>query len=554
MHESPTQPTGPESVTPAANLPRLREPAAPVSTAAQTSAPVKRQMFSRVVLPLFLFVAMVAGIAWVTQYIPWRGVSRKDSTVKSEPPACIKFDNEDANRLVRAVWNLQDSPYVRGSILLKAAEGKLTPTEKETFLNFLPEVIGEKQRDKLDDAELKALAEDGMSQYLREFETMQSGSYAFPFANVTNGEVEMGLKSVSCQCSGVEVCLLTPEQFEAIQKAKAGPGEVNLPGLDWKELKENDKQGIDVPPQARGLARIAWKKREQQLERLTITVQLWSQPKGDPAARSKIMGLQTSVRIVAPVEADGLEIKFRPVEARSSSTASFWCWSATRPDAKKLRVIAEKEDPNFTFQVTRADEAQRVALQDRLWGKYHTLMKTAWLVEVTAHEERNGKQMDMGAFARRLSLYLDDENEAYIGPIAKGMVSSDVQVGSGVGMTEGKIDLGVIDVRKGFHKHRSDPIKLRTDLGATLKYVPEETFPTFLKVTLTPNAKESKSRAVWNLQIDIPGRDQGNDFTGTLPENSAIVLLRELKGSPPRRIRILVEGTAGLLSAGANPR
>jgi hypothetical protein len=297
-------------------------------------------------------------------------------------------------------------------------------------------------------------------------------------------------------------------------------------------------EGIVVPAHGRGLARVAWAPRDQKQERFSLNIEVWSQPKGQPQARGRQTTLLTTIRFVPPVAADVMELKLRPIEARSSSSAAFWCWTATRPEARALRVLAEKEDPCFTFKVTPADEKQRLALQDALWAEHHTLVKAAWRVEVTAHEDRQGKQMDLGAFARRLSLYLDDEKEPQVGPYLKGVVSSDVSVGAAIGNSEGKVELGVIKTDKNFTR----TVKLRTEPGVELKV--QESDLAFLKVSLTRNAKEStKRRLVWDLRVDIPRRGGDNDFTGPLPDNSAIILTRERDGSPPRRIRILVEGT-----------
>jgi hypothetical protein len=527
MHDSPTPPTGPEShVTPATNLPLYRDQGSATGPrpAAPPTGPGRGRLVSRVILPLVLFVVMVGGIAWVTQYVPWRGRPAAPSE-KSEPPSYLQFDQTVSK------WDAKDSPYLRGSVWLKVAQGEPTAAEKAAFIRVLPPFKeGEKRPEDMDNNELKALAAQGLAMYVKEFETMQGGTYEFPFSNPSDQELEVGVHDLSCTCSSVEICLLDAQQSAA---------------RDWKKLTKSETQGIVVPPRARGVTRVLWSPRERQLDKVALTVQLWSQPKGQPRARGKDAVLQTAIRIVPPVQADVPGIRFRPIEAKSSSEGSFWCWTSTRADAKKLRVLAEKDDPCFVFSVEPADEKERLALQDQLWPLSHELIKKAWRVRVTVFEERQGKQMDMGSFSRPLSLFLDDEKEPQGGPILKGLVSSEVQVGTGVGSNENKIDLGLFYMDKGYHNR--DPIKLRTEPGVVLKFVEEESYPPFLKVRLSRNPKGSTARRdVWSLHIEIPSRAEGNEFSGPLPENSAIVLIREQPGSPPRRIRILVEGTAAI--------
>jgi hypothetical protein len=499
-------------------------------------------MFSRVILPLLLFVAMVAGIAWVTQYVPWRGSSRTSAREKVEPPPCVKFDNEDASRQVRTFWDVKDSPYLRGTLWLKAVQGELTEAERLALVRLIPESKkeGEKKPAEMTRDELKVLAEPGLSQYVKESETMVSGFADFPFVNLlADLEVEVGVKFQSCACSSVEIGVLSAQQYEAFKKAKAENSEAPVAGVELQPVPENERQGVVISPASHGLVRVRWKPREQKQDRIVLSIHIWANPRGEPQARGKIANLQTALRFVPPVQADVPEHKVRPIEAKGSSTVTFWCWTSTRPEAKTLRVVPEKDEANFTFRVTRADEKQRVDLQNRLWVEQHSLVAGAWRVEATVYEDRQGKQMDMGAFARRLSLYLDDEKESQAGPLVKGTVISNVAVGTGTGAKEGKIELGAFDASKDF----SHTVKLRTDPGVVLKY--QESDLSFLNVSLSLNKKEStKYKLVWDLRVHIPKRGEDNEFTGQLPDNSAIVLIRESADGPPRRVRILVEGTA----------
>jgi hypothetical protein len=504
MQEQPNPPTSKEThVTPASNLPFLQGHAFPANPAgAQPSEPVtrtpSRRLFSHVILPLCLFVGMVAGIAWVSQYVPWRGPSKQETRPPDAKP-CLAFEYD------LSTWDIKDSAYIRGTKFLKNKDG-----EKELI------------------------------DYVMEYEYMQGGSYEFAFTNVTDEEAEIGLWSRSCDCSSVDICAPSSQQMTEYLKWKAAQvdnKEAKMPDLPWQPLELQGTKGAMIPPRARGLARVTWAPRDQKKERLDIKLELWARPKGDSNPRKYT--LRSLVQFVPSVRADIDAIKLAPVGARTSVSERFLCWTSTRPGAQRLVVREERDDPCFTFRVTKADDKRRIELLEKMWPTHHSLITTAWEVEVTVHEERSGKQMDMGSFSRRLNLYRDDDPEPQTGPSVVGLVSADVIVGSG--LNEGKLNLGDFDVDKDT-KHS---FSLRTDPGVTLKYV--EHFPSFLKVNLVRDAKLStKNKDFWWLHVEVPKRTADNDFTGLLPAESSIVLSREREGSPPRRIRLQLEGTAAV--------
>ena len=102
------------------------------------------EVFSRVVLPLVLFVAVVGGIAWVTQYLP--NGPRSPRSVEETPNA-------------------------------------------EPLLKFSTE---------------QALFDKDDPDYGQEIETNEEGHYDFAFENISGKELELGLQFKNCGCTQVE--------------------------------------------------------------------------------------------------------------------------------------------------------------------------------------------------------------------------------------------------------------------------------------------------------------------------------------------------------------
>jgi hypothetical protein len=108
------------------------------------------QVFSRVVLPLVLFVVVVAGIAWLAQNLPQgqRASSPSVEAFKDDVEHYLKIDFD------QAVWDKADENYAK------------------------------------------------------EFEKEVPGHRDFPFTNTSNQELELGLHMANCVCSHVDLVLL----------------------------------------------------------------------------------------------------------------------------------------------------------------------------------------------------------------------------------------------------------------------------------------------------------------------------------------------------------
>jgi len=165
--------------------------AAPRPTPARAASPAGRgRLFTRVVLPLVLFVAVVAGTAWVTQYLPnWR---KRRATPPVVPPgtALLQFEQK------KAVWDPEDKDFAA------------------------------------------------------EFEFGKEGFYDFPFTNPTAVPVQLGVSFMSCGCSTVSASIQKDDwQILTVQDTKGitiPPQAKGVVRLMWTVRKTNSRSNLAV--------------------------------------------------------------------------------------------------------------------------------------------------------------------------------------------------------------------------------------------------------------------------------------------------------------------
>jgi hypothetical protein len=419
-------------------------------------------VFTRVILPLALFVAVVAGTAWVVQYLPsWRERRRQAVTAPS-PPALV-FEQKEA------VWDPGDKDYVA------------------------------------------------------EFEFGPGGHYDYPFTNPSPTPVRLGLTSVNCGCvSKVLVCLLSREELEKYKRDKSDSG------LRWEPLAKDEQHGVTVPPDSAGIIRPVWGDRSASGRR-NFTIKLWSQPEGK--GRDQETFLVAPVAFVTPVRYYPEMRDVGRIAPGGVARADYWFWSATR-DHFAVDVKEKKDDPCFEFRKVLLDSAERAELQKRLKGAgINTRVLSAYRVEAVVHEERGGRQLDLGPFQRTVPFAIDEPvPDLPGGPLLKGWVLGDITVGN-------PEDLGHIDLKSFPIKVPPEPRRVPLWTRAGVKVVKDQV-PDFLDVTLTEK-ETTANKTHWELRVGVKSRLLR---PGTLPEDSAIILRTE--GMPPRRIRIPVLGTA----------
>jgi len=136
------------------------------------------EVFSRIVLPLVLFVAVVGGIAWMTQYLPSGGGKSKISPdVGSDDPFRLNF------KVTEAVFDPKDPAY-------------------------------------------------GL-----EVEADEKCHYDFPFQNESSQELELGLKFKNCNCTHIDF-QVGDQPFKAIAPSEkegviVGAGTSGVVRFNW---------------------------------------------------------------------------------------------------------------------------------------------------------------------------------------------------------------------------------------------------------------------------------------------------------------------------------
>ncbi len=465
-------------------------------------APGPRRVFTRVVLPLLIFVVAIGTLAWVTQYLPSRG--------KGADAGAEIGDGAQAVASAKSV--------IQFPVLLAEWEPPVkAPDGKEIRSPYA--------------AEFEVVSSDGRR---------SPGHYDFEFQNDPSGPAELGVKAMTCQCSSVKVALLDAAGWQAYQKYQASKDAITRAREDgpadirWTDLKQSETEGVTVPAGGRGLVRLFWSGNKHEPERLRLTLTVWVQPQGKPEARAHT-NLSAEAAYVKPVQFEPEELNVKVIPPRGSShPADIVCWSSTRD----IDVRVREPDPCFAFQVLAQDGAQCEALtrEFRARGK-PVRVKSAARIRVVVHEQKDGKQLDLGSFIHAVPVTVRANNEALPArqPTVRGAVLGDIQVGSLE--DQNRIRLGNFSSSSG----KSLTVRLRTRPGTALTY--QGYTPPILKVDAKLRkapGEEAKEWVPWELRVTVPPGVE----PGPLPEESAILLLLRTGGTQ-RRVRIPLVGTAG---------
>jgi len=427
----------------------------------------RRKNFWRLLVPLCLFIAMVGGIAFVVQYTPnWRS----KRTVKLPPQRqsqaeVIEFPERSS------VWDPNDKSYIK------------------------------------------------------EFEQEKAGYYDYAFQNVSGQTAELGIFKPNCDCAGVEAFLLSSQELAAWKKAKKEGKAVELKNAI--ALKDDERNGIEIPADFGGVMRIAWKSRKAVGESPLIKVRVWAQPKGKMAERT-FVELETHFRLVAPVLFDQVELALGTIGLGAVAEAQCTWWSATR---SKVDLKAVGDDPLVTWTVTPFSGAECAELEKQLRNlRINTRVQAAGRLSVKVQEQKGRQQLDQGHMNRPAPLLLDDQPLAIV-PRLVGRVQGEVEVG--IERDQGKINLHNFSSAKG----KKQPIILRSEPGTDLAI--DSVKPSYLKVQIRVNKQASTTqKKSWILEVEVPA----GSHLGPFAEDSAVIL--KTQSTPPRYIRIPVLGSA----------
>jgi hypothetical protein len=452
-----------------AAMPPVAEPGGPEM---RFSPPPKRgRLFSHVIVPLIVFVVVVAGIAYVVQKLPSSAKPKVTGTPAPRGMSALKFEQTHAS------WDSADPNYAA------------------------------------------------------EFELGTDSHYDYFFKNPTSAAVQLGVEFTSCGCSKVDACILSPQEQAAFKQSK------NDAGLAWHSLIGKEYQGIDakgmtIPPGAAGVVRLTWANRK--IHASTLSVKLWSQAEG--RAR-EIVELDARVVAVPPVRCTPRLKDIGTLGPRGVGHAEFWVWSATR-DNFKLEVQNKDDNPCFVSHVKKLKIEEAATLNKLLnemksteqRSEFNTRFKCAYRVNVDVYEQREGHQLDLGAFARTLAFAVDDDFDERIGPIIRGRVRGEIDVGNAD--DGGRVNL------QNFYPNSPRDVWVSIQAPPAIKLAVEQA-PEFLKVEVAPKEK-TKVKTTWRLHATVkPGVLLQ---TGPLSDDCAITL--RMEGPSRRRIRIPVEGNA----------
>jgi hypothetical protein len=501
-------------------------PAAPDPT-----PPVRRtKVVTQILLPLGILVVGVAGITFVAQYLPgWRKAPKKQDSFKGE--------------------------------LLNFAEKKT---------NWDP---------------LYRLDNPDRPEYVQEFEPETDGHYSFWFSNEQPGAVELGLQHKTCNCSRVDVCLLSPEDAQRAQAVKdwrqqlraaaALPGPAGHGGLlqlvgqalggpqgsgdylggnwNWQELdvEKSKEHPVVIAPGSSGLVRLSWSGKKRRNARLRLGVTLWAQPEGNRKARKQVP-LEATVAFVPMVQFDRDRIVVKPEDWDDAGEAvvEFTCWSPTRTSFP-LRAWDSDSDP--CVEVAKPEPLTggecRQLEKDQPGPPSHVL--SGYRVRVILHQSRRvggvTRDMERGQFERWVSLR-SDKGTAQAQVRIRGFIrESDVVVGDEKDM--GVIRLGSFKAARGKSPVRVPVITapgVRLDRKNvqvvfqgkthTLRFTGKEVLQAgSLEIALTevPGAADGQG---WQMKVGVPPGKPAS-----WPDDCAIILhTKKGGGKTARRIRIPV--------------
>jgi hypothetical protein len=454
----------------------------------------RRKLTNNFWVPVILFVLIVGGLAWFVQYLPsWR---KRPST---RPPG----EQQLVFKRPIALWDVNDPGYAK------------------------------------------------------EVERGEPCHYDYAFDNAMAATVELGLFQTSCDCSYVELALLSDSEWASWQeiekKRRRGepPDDAATRAFSWQTMTRSEKTGIAVPAKARGLVRVAWKSRKSEGNQLRLGIDLWTRPEDQPHLR-KALRLETPSVVVGPALFTNATLSAGTLAAWGSSQRQVYIWSATRP---QLQFEILNNNPLIVWKAVPLSSDECRLLERAVRGKekkagdmapparpkendpfdippgmqYNTRVRCAQRLTVTVYEQKGGRQLEQGPFQETLSIRLDGQLLSGA-PTVFGRVQGEVNIPET--NEQGKVALGSFPARLGFKK----TIRMWTDRATGLSLVKH--YPG-LRVKLDENPKESTpTQKNWELRIEIVPGSQ----SGPLPDDCAVIL--RTQSATPRQIRIPILGTA----------
>ncbi len=449
------------------------------------------------VLPIALFMAIIGGVAWVTQNLPrWRSANARVNPAPRKPVKILEF-----TRAIAQWQNPAEPPPTTGEI---------------TESNYTA----------------------------KDVETGTAGHYDFFFKNISEGDVEIVHYASACDCASVQARTVPMAEWARLDaRHRAKPSEVpeDEGTPTWTTLSKDphSEKRVLVKANEAGIVRVNWAVRKGPGSSLQVMPAIFFRPTSD-GGKTQAMRLVVPVVANSPITVDPPRVNIGELASGGSATADFRVWSSTRD---KLDLKFTPLDRFFDVRLKPFTAAECKELEATLTApsspddanpppKSGVRVRSGYYVTVTVHESKDGKQLDQGAFYRKLEVILDGIVARELnGPEIIGSVQGDIIVGGT--LDRRRIGFKSFDAKTGASK------TIDLSVNEKLKLEPFTHTPSWVEVDLRPTDETpSAGRRIWRLKVTVP---PDTPAARSFDEPDAVVL--RIVGTEQRFIRIPLDGS-----------
>lgn len=378
----------------------------------------------------------------------------------------------------------------------------------------------------------------------------------FLYENTTNSDIEIGGLTKTCTCTNVESLHWKPETKQDWRRchetsalvgliAPGGPDLLSVVAGGFLSPDLAEKQAIgdqSVPPVVVpagdggfprvGIIRMHWKAKD--LGPKELSAKFSTRLKDQPGQADTVLRLYT--KVVNPLNLPVEAVNLGELEPNQQRVGEFFCWSTTRRDLPLKLVI--KDDPCLSTKMT--------PLTPKELADVVTLPKDApagtpkpppalsgYRVRVSLSERVEGKQLDLGPYARRVELDAGIEQETKPSVVVQAVVRGEVKIEGGDPKNRDRIEFGTFKAAR----DASTSVTLIGQPGLELEA--PIVVPADIARVVTAKLDKldpSAGKPQWRLTVTIVG---GGLFAG-LPGSTAVEL--SIKGGG-RKLRIPVSGS-----------
>jgi hypothetical protein len=448
--------------------------------------------FTRYVLPVALFAAIIGGVTWVANnHGAWRGHDVTPPLPAPEVQDYLKFSRHggQSGRVVRGVFDVDPAN------------------------------------------------DYGDTGYMLEMEQGKHGEYFFPFRNALSSPIDFNIEMSACDCTSAQICVVPESEWQRIdqelfKKPWSKPTFAKEPAWQVCDVKTRETGHRTIPANACCILRVDWDARKNAGDLLNLNLQFWSQP-SDHSGPRQITQVAIPVIVVPPVMFDPPRIGSVRLGPGDHWQGQIYCMSDTRsPEELKVAFQPDKDDSLMEVEARLLSPAETEVLQEEMRSKTKHMLKlrTAYVLTVRLHETKGKAQMDQGPFSRTVNVLVDEIHFENIQPTINGTVKGPVEVG-------GEDDFGKIDF-KTFSTSDAKTVTVAVYADSDKELKTEMVYPgDVFKVDFTKQTKDPKAaRARWDLKVTIPAEAWRG---GPLPSDARVELSVVGTG---RKVRIPVIG------------